>query len=156
VRSLPVVIPVVVLGAVGIVAAVTSLIVNPPGGDAFLGVAGLLAAAIAAEAFPLPIEGVNVGTGTTSLAIVAIVSTGVIYGWREAAVVGFLTMAVVESGRGRRASRIVFNTGMYVCAGILSVSRRRFRAATGSARSSSRRASARSRSTSSTCSSCRP
>src|SRR5262245_21662684 len=118
-RSLPVLVPVVVLGVIGIVAAVTSLIVDPPGGSTFVGVAGLLAAATAAEAFPLPIEGVNVGTGTTSLAIVAIVSTGVIYGWREAAVVGFLTMALVELGRGRRASRIVFNTSMYVCAGIL-------------------------------------
>src|SRR5262245_47074536 len=28
-------------------------------------------------------------------------------------------MALVELGRGRRASRIVFNTSMYVCAGIL-------------------------------------
>ena len=119
-RSLPVIVPVVILGAIGIVAAVTSLILDPPGTSTLVGVAGLLAAATLAEAFPLPIEGVNVGTGTTSLAIVAIVSTGVIYGWQEAAVVGFLTMALVELGRGRRASRIMFNTGMYVCAGILS------------------------------------
>jgi signal transduction histidine kinase len=118
-RTLPVIIPVVILGAIGIVAAVASLIADPPGTATFVGVAGLLAAATLAEAFPLPIEGVKVGTGTTSLAIVAIVSTGVIYGWQEAAVVGFLTMALVELGRGRRPSRIVFNTGMYVCAGIL-------------------------------------
>ena len=120
-RSLPVVVPVAVLGTIGIVAALVSLIADPPGTSTLAGTAGLLAAATAAEAFPLPIEGVmNVGAGTTSLAIVAIVSTGVIYGWQEAALVGFLTMALVELGRGRRPSRIVFNTGLYVCAGILS------------------------------------
>jgi signal transduction histidine kinase len=119
VRSLPVVIPVAVLAIVGIVAAVASLVADPPTWAEAAGIAGLLAAATAAEAFPLPIEGVNVGAGTTSLAIVSIVATGVIYGWEAAGVVGLLTMAIVEAGRRRPPTRVVFNTGVYVCAAIL-------------------------------------
>src|SRR4051794_11675343 len=93
-RALMVVIPVGIAGAIGIVAAIVSLITDTPGINTLAGVAGLLAAATAAEAFPLPIEGVNVGN--TSLAIVSIVATAAIYGWPEAAVVGFMSMALVE------------------------------------------------------------
>ena len=119
VRSLPIVIPVALLGTVGVAAAIASFVVDPPGWPEVAGIAGLLAAATAAEAFPLPIEGVNVGAGTTSLAIVSIVSTAVIYGWEGAAIVGFLTMALVEAGRRRPPERVIFNTGVYVCAAIL-------------------------------------
>jgi signal transduction histidine kinase len=119
VRSLPIVIPVAVLAIVGIAAAIASLVADPPSWGEVAGVMGLLAAATAAEAFPLPIEGVNVGAGTTSLAIVSIVGTGVIYGWEAAGLVGFLTMAIVEAGRRRPPTRVVFNTGVYVCAAIL-------------------------------------
>jgi len=119
VRSLPIVIPVALLGVLGIAAAIASFVIDPPGWPEVAGIAGLLAAATAAEAFPLPIEGVNVGAGTTSLAIVSIVSTAVIYGWEAAAIVGFLTMAIVEAGRRRPPERIIFNTGVYVSAAIL-------------------------------------
>jgi len=119
VRSLPIVIPVAVLAAVGIAAAIASLVADPLSWPEVAGVMGLLAAATAAEAFPLPIEGVNVGAGTTSLAIVSIVASGVIYGWEAAGIVGFLTMAIVEGGRRRPPTRVVFNTGVYVCAAIL-------------------------------------
>ena len=119
VRSLPIVIPVALLGVLGISAAIASFVIDPPGWPEVAGIAGLLAAATAAEAFPLPIEGVNVGAGTTSLAIVSIVSTAVIYGWEAAAIVGFLTMAIVEAGRRRPPERIIFNTGVYVSAAIL-------------------------------------
>src|SRR4051795_327433 len=119
VRSLPVVIPVAVLGIAGIAAAIVSLVATPPTWAGVAGVTGLLAAATAAEAFPLPIEGVNVGAGTTSLAIVSIVATAVIYGWEAAGIVGFLTIAIGEAGRRRPPTRVVFNTGVYVCAAIL-------------------------------------
>jgi signal transduction histidine kinase len=119
VRSLPIVIPVGVLAIAGIVAAIASLVQTPPAWAEVAGIIGLLAAATAAEAFPLPIEGVNVGAGTTSLAIVSIVATSVIYGWEAAGIVAFLTMAIVEAGRRRPPERIVFNTGVYVCAAIL-------------------------------------
>jgi signal transduction histidine kinase len=117
VRALPVVVPVGIAGAVGVAAAIVELATNTPGWSVLAGVAGLLAAATAAEAFPLPIEGVNVGN--TSLAIVSIVATAAIYGWAEAAVVGFLSMALVELLKKRSASVVVFNTGLYVCAAIL-------------------------------------
>jgi len=116
-RALPVVVPVGIIGALGTLAAIAELVGDPPSWTALAGILGLLAAATAAEAFPLPIEGVNVGT--TSLAIVSIVATAVIYGWSEAAIVGFLTMALVEVGRKRPLDRVIFNTGLYVCAAIL-------------------------------------
>ena len=117
VRTLPVVVPVAIAGAIGVAAAIVNLVSHTPSLDTLAGVAGLLAASTAAEAFPLPIEGVNVGA--TSLAIVSIVATGVIYGWPEAAVVAFLTMALVELARRRSLNRVVFNTALYVCAAIL-------------------------------------
>ena len=116
-RALPVVVPVGTLGAVLLAAALVDVVGDPPGLSILAGVAGLLVAATVAEAFPLPIEGVNVGT--TSLAIVFIVTTAVVYSWSEAAVVGFLTMALVELARRRSASRVVFNTGLYVCAAVV-------------------------------------
>src|SRR3954471_22474989 len=119
VRSLPVVIPVAVLALVGIAAAVASLVADPLSWPEVAGVMGLLAAATAAEAFPLPIEGVNVGAGTTSLAIVSIVASGVIYGWEAAGIVCLLTMAIVEGGRRRPPTRVVFNPGVYVGAAML-------------------------------------
>ena len=116
-RTLPVVVPVAALGAAGTIAAIVALFGDPPDGRVVAGLAGLLVAAALAEAFPLPIEGVT--AGATSLAIVFIVATAVVYGWAEAAVVGFLTMALVELGRRRPLVRIVFNTALYVCAAIV-------------------------------------
>jgi signal transduction histidine kinase len=116
-RALLVVVPVGVAGVAAFVAAVADLVVHTPSAAELLGMFGLLAAAIAAEAFPLPIEFVTVGE--TSLAIVFIVATAVLYGWSEAALVGGLTMAVVELGWRRPFSRVVFNTGLYTCAAIL-------------------------------------
>jgi signal transduction histidine kinase len=116
-RALPDDVPVGLVGAACIVSAIVSLVLDPPGLGTLAGVVGLLAAATIAEAFPLPIEGVK--PGATSLAIVSIVATGVIYSWREAAVVGFLTMAPVEIVRRRGLPRLVFNTGLYVCAAVL-------------------------------------
>jgi signal transduction histidine kinase len=116
-QTLPVVVPVAALGAAGTAAAIVALYGDPPGASVIAGLAGLLAASVLAEAFPLPIEGVT--AGATSLAIVFIVATAAVYGWAEAAVVGFLTMALVELGRRRPLVRIVFNTALYVCAAIV-------------------------------------
>jgi signal transduction histidine kinase len=112
-RTLPIVLPVAGVGAFAAVAAIHALAVDWPGGSTIAGVAGLLVAATLAEAFPLPIEGVK---GTTSLAIVFIVATAAIYGWPEAAVVGLLSIALVEMERKRPPIRAIFNTGLYVCA----------------------------------------
>jgi len=96
-----------------VAAAIHALVVDWPGGSTLAGVAGLLVAATLAEAFPLPIEGV---AGATSLAIVFIVATAAIYGWPEAALVGLLSMTLVELERKRPPIRAIFNTGLYVCA----------------------------------------
>ena len=101
-RALPLV-TVVSVGAVSfLVAAVWSLASEPPNGSTTLGALALLGSAVIAEAFPVPIEGVS--AGRTSLATVFIVAAAVIYDWRIAGVVGFLTMATVEIGRRRHRS----------------------------------------------------
>src|ERR671937_303772 len=84
-------------------------------GDA-AGVALLILAATLAEAFPVPIEGVPVGS--MSLATIFLVAGATIYGWDAAAVAGFLAMALVELGRRRPFSRIAFNSGVYILAGM--------------------------------------
>jgi signal transduction histidine kinase len=112
-RVLPIVLPVAAIGMAGVVAGIASIARNPPSAAAFAGIAALLIASTAAEAFPLPIEGVIVGS--TSLAFVFLVGTAVIYGWAAAAVAGFLSMGLVELGRRRPFTRIAFNSGLYVC-----------------------------------------
>ena len=113
-RTLPIVLPVAAAGAFVVVAAIHALAVDWPSWSTMAGVAGLLVAGTLAEVFPLPIEGVT--AGATSLAIVFIVATAAIYGWPEAAVVGLLSIALVEVERKRPPIRAIFNTGLYVCA----------------------------------------
>ena len=112
-RTLPIVLPVAGAGAFAAVAAIHALAVDWPGNSTLAGAAGLLIAATLAEAFPLPIERVQ---SNTSLAIVFIVAAAAIYGWPEAAIVGLLTIVLVESQGTRPPIRAIFNTGLYVCA----------------------------------------
>ena len=109
-------VPVAVAGAVGIGFAVGWLATADLGWHDAVGIALLIAAATLAEAFPVPIEGVAVGS--TSLATIFISAGATIYGWAPAAVAGFLAMALVEFGRRRPFSRVAFNCGVYVIAGI--------------------------------------
>jgi signal transduction histidine kinase len=109
-------VPVAVAGAVGIGFAVGWLATADLGWHDAVGIGLLIAAATLAEAFPVPIEGVAVGS--TSLATIFISAGATIYGWAPAAVAGFLAMALVEFGRRRPFSRVAFNCGVYVIAGI--------------------------------------
>ena len=111
---LPIVLPVGALGGGLFGAACAWFATDNPSSETVLGLTALLAAAIVAEAFPVPIEGV--AAGRTSLATIFIVGAAVLYGSSPAVLIGFLTMAVVEIGRRRRPSRIAFNTGMYASA----------------------------------------
>jgi signal transduction histidine kinase len=113
--ALPVWLPVAVAGAAGLALAIASLASGPLGWRDFAGIAVLLAAAAVAEAFPVPIEGVAVGS--TSLATIFLVAAATVYGWAAGAVIGFLAMALVEVGRRRPFSRIAFNSGVYVLGG---------------------------------------
>src|SRR5438067_10710266 len=115
-RVLPVLVPVVVAGAIGLVAATVSLATTPPRPSVLAGALGLVGAAALAEAFPLPIEGVM--AGATSLATVFIVAAAVVYDWKIAAVVGFVSMAAVELGRRKPLLNTSYNASLYVCSAI--------------------------------------
>ena len=115
-RVLPVLAPVSAMGAAALGAAAYELSANPPSAETLLGALGLLAASIVAEAFPLPLEGVNVGA--TSLATVFIVAAAVLYGWPLGVAVGLVTMVTVELGRHRPALRVIYNSALYVCAAL--------------------------------------
>src|SRR5689334_7134766 len=110
--------PVAVLGLVTLGAAVGTLATDGLTRHEAVGILLLVAAATLAEAFPVPIEGVAVGS--TSLATIFLVAAATIYGWAAAAVAGFLAMVLVELGRRRPFSRIAFNCGVYVLAGAAS------------------------------------
>jgi len=108
-------VPVAVVGGITLAAAIASLARDNLGWHDAVGIGLLIAAATVAEAFPVPIEGVAVGS--TSLATIFLVAGATIYGWAAAALAGFLAMALVELGRRRPFSRIAFNCGVYVLAG---------------------------------------
>ena len=108
-RLLPVVVPVTAAGAVLFLGALVSLDVPTTG--AVAGFTALLIAALITEAFPVPIEGV--APGGTSLATIFIAGGGVIYGWPEATLLGFIAMATVEVARRRPPTRVAFNVGLY-------------------------------------------
>jgi signal transduction histidine kinase len=108
-------VPVAVAGGIILAAAIVSLARDNLSWQDGIGIALLIAAATVAEAFPVPIEGVAVGS--TSLATIFLVAGATIYGWAAAALAGFLAMVLVELGRRRPFSRIAFNCGVYVLAG---------------------------------------
>src|SRR5204862_670196 len=107
-------IPVAFAGGVTLVAALASLARENLGWHDAVGIGLLIAAATLAEAFPVPIDGVAVGS--TSLATIFLVAGATIYGWAAAAVAGFLAMALVELAWRRPFSRAAFNCGVYVLA----------------------------------------
>jgi len=107
-------VPVAVSGGVTLIVAVASLAQDNLSWHDIVGIALLIAAATLAEAFPVPIEGVAVGS--TSLATIFLVAGATIYGWAAAAVAGFLAMALVELAWRRPFSRAAFNSGVYVLA----------------------------------------
>ena len=108
-------VPVAVAGGVTLIVAVASLAHDKLSWHDAAGLALLIVAATLAEAFPVPIEGVAVGS--TSLATIFLVAGATIYGWAAAAVAGFLAMAFVELAWRRPFSRAAFNCGVYVLAG---------------------------------------
>lgn len=107
-------VPVTVAGQALVLAAVYVLSTSGIDVSLVVGSVALLGAALLAEAFPVPIEGV--AAGRTSLASIFIVGTGVIYGWPAASIVGSLTMALVETAHRRPPRKVLFNTGLYALA----------------------------------------
>ncbi len=108
------------VGAVGLVglAALIGSLVALTHGHRELGELGgscvLLAAAILAERFPVPL---GAGSGGVSLAAVFIVGTGYLYGVAPAVVVGCVTRGVFEVlQHRRRLDRLVYNSATYALA----------------------------------------
>jgi signal transduction histidine kinase len=110
----PVLVPVTLAAAGVIAAAAWSFVASSPRLGTLAGLGALFLAALVAEAYPVPIEGV--AAGRTSLATVFIVATAAIYGWAPAALVATLTMGIVEGARRRPFSRISYNTALYALA----------------------------------------
>jgi hypothetical protein len=111
---LPVFVPVVIAGWGLAVAAVATFAFGDTRAGEVAGFFALLAAAITAEAFPVPIEGV--AAGRTSLATIFIVGAAVEYGWAPATLVGFGTMFVVEAAHRRGPARVAYNASLYALA----------------------------------------
>jgi signal transduction histidine kinase len=107
--------PVVVAAVIALGFAIAELVLQGRSAHELGGILALLAAAIVAEAFPVPIEGV--AAGRTSLATIFIVGAAVEYGWASAAIVGFGTMLTVELGSRRGPDRIAYNASLYTLAG---------------------------------------
>jgi signal transduction histidine kinase len=116
-RVLPVLLPVALGGAAVTIAAAWSYAASEPDWRELVGVLALLAATTAAEAVPVPIEGVAAGRGRTSLATVFIVATAALFGWAPAALVGACAMAIVEIATRTAFTRVVFNANLYALSG---------------------------------------
>jgi diguanylate cyclase (GGDEF)-like protein len=114
-RLLPILIPVSVAGFCAVGAAVWRLSEEAPSVGFLAGVGVLLAAAIFAEAFPVPIE--NLPFGRVSLAAIFILGTAMIYGWPAAIIVGFLTRATLEVAERRPPVKQIYNSAVYALAG---------------------------------------
>ena len=94
VRLLPILVPVTVAGYAAVLAAVSRLSGHAPSVGYVAGVGVLLAAAIFAEAFPVPVE--NLPFGRVSLAAIFILGAAMIYGWptaEPASSPGLMTLA---------------------------------------------------------------
>jgi diguanylate cyclase (GGDEF)-like protein len=109
-----VVVPVVALGSVVLVAAVASLFMSPPSAATLAGLAALLAAALLAESFPIPIE--SLPAGHASLATVFFAGGAVLFGWAEATVLAVVARATIEVVQRRPRVRSAHNIGAYALA----------------------------------------
>lgn len=95
-------------------AAVLASIWSAPEPSAYLLL--LLAAAIVAEVFPVPLDGI--AAGNTSFASVFVVSAAALYGWQYGCLIGAIAMFVCELNKRARLQRLAFNTSLYALAGL--------------------------------------
>ena len=114
-RLLPVFLPVTLAGFAAVGAAIWHLALNPPSLGWVAGITVLLIAAIFAEAFPVPVEGLP--SGNVSLAAIFILGAAMVYGWPAAVVVGLLTRTTLEIQQRRPLVRLLYNGSLYALAG---------------------------------------
>ena len=100
------------LGALTLAAATAT--VAPLHGRSLAVAAGLVAAAILAERYPVVIHGL--AAGSTSLATIFISTLAVVAGWQPAVIAGAITMFVVELLRGKRRVTMAYNVALYILA----------------------------------------
>jgi diguanylate cyclase (GGDEF)-like protein len=109
-----VILPVAVAGAAVVAASVWYSIASPLGMAEVGGVAALLAAALFAELFPVPVE--NLPGGRLSLAAVFVLSAAMLYGWTAAVTVAVLTRITLELVQRRPLVKLVYNGAVYALA----------------------------------------
>lgn len=114
-RLLPIFAPVTLAGATALGAAVWRLAVNPPTWGDAAGITVLLAAAIFAEAYPVPVE--RLPSGSVALAAVFVLGAGVLYGWEAAVIVGLMTRVTMEVAERRPLVKLLYNGSVYAVAG---------------------------------------
>ncbi len=111
-RLAPVLVPVSAAGLAALAVAASTLPTTLSAPDA-LGILVLIAGAMLAEAFPVPIELEGVAAGGVSLAAVFIVGAAIIYGWGPAVVVAFVALGVVQALHRRGATKLLYNGSVY-------------------------------------------
>ena len=108
---LPLLLPVVVAGAVAVMAASIGFFGSSPRMSVVFGVLTLFLVSVVAQALPVPIEELQLGG--TSLTTIFVAATAVLYGWAAAILVGATAMAVVELARSRAAARVSYNIALF-------------------------------------------
>src|SRR5215471_15140236 len=114
-RLLPIFLPVTLLGLAALAAAFWGYAVDPPSVESAIGIVVLLAAAIFAEAYPVPVE--RLPAGSVSLAAVFILGAGILFGWEAAILVGLITRTVLEIVENRPLVKMIYNGAVYAVAG---------------------------------------
>jgi diguanylate cyclase (GGDEF)-like protein len=98
-------------GVVAAVVAVAELAAARPGLTALLGIAALLGASMAAERFPVPLDGID--TGGITLTFVFGVATIVLFGWAAGVVVFVAAPAIMQLVERRPLVRATFNAAQF-------------------------------------------
>jgi diguanylate cyclase (GGDEF)-like protein len=113
---LPVAIPVVLAGTVATALAVGALAMREVTPGEVAGALVLLVAATAAEAYPVPIQGVSVGG--VSLAASFLVAAALIYDWRVAVLVSVGTRVTIELAQRRPLVKVTYNGAVFALSGL--------------------------------------
>ena len=112
-RLAAVVLPVGLLGFGVTVAAAVSFAVAPRDLATLAGIAGLLAASILAERYPVPLDGID--TGGVSLGFVFCTAAIVLYGWQAGVVVG-MAAPIMHLFEHRPPIRVTYNAAVMAIA----------------------------------------
>ena len=113
-RLAAVVVPVYAAGLVVAVAAAASFVASPRSAATLAGIASLLVAAVVADRYPVPLDGID--TGGVSLLFVFCVATVVLFGW-EAGVLVAVAAALMQMTQHRPPIRVLYNAAVLALAG---------------------------------------